>query len=252
MTFDEFTTSALALATELRPDQEWNAQGQWIIGSIGPAISVPDAFKLTQGNDNALRVYLSSMLAPLTFPETWDEAKALVYPFLVPATSPFAGMQNASIPYVNGTRLCIGFDFPELVGFVSDLTLAFWDIDFDTAHTQAIANLVEAVEIEEPPDPGFIEEGAVPTYGFSADLLTSSYLLHPDLWPKFHAALGETFCAFAPSRKQIIMLPCAEGPGIASLRAKAAHVYVTAPHPLSPHMFIVSRDGLSGTSDLPT
>lgn len=188
-----------------------------------------------------------------------DSVGASLIPFAVarhrimPRIQPesiFDGVDRASIahlPYVNGTVIVFVMDMPEMTVSVSTEQMVRWGIGPEELEEIARQNLGSYA-----PD---LQVQVIASHdGGRAALLSlkdgydAARLLLTKLHERLAKELRGDFYVATPARDVFIALSYGPEPFLERVRSRIARDYSRLPYPITSDFFIVTRDGIAGTS----
>jgi len=156
--------------------------------------------------------------------------------------------QVAHIPYVNNTVIVFVLDLPQMTVSITTEQLVRWGVDVDDMDTLARENLaryapdleIQLVDSSEGGRAAIVarQDG----YDAARLLLTS---LHDRLAPK----LKGDFYVAAPARDMFLAISIDPSVFVDRIHRRVEHDYRRLPYPITSDFFVVTRDGVAGTSE---
>lgn len=181
--------------------------------------------------------------------ESFDQVKARVMPRIQPI-SIFEHLSEelvAHIPYVNDTVIVFVLDMPHMTVSITTEQVIKWGISIDDLEELARENLdIYAPELEMQ----VIEsaEGGKAVIVAEQDGYDAARLLLGDLHMKLAAQLGADFYVATPARDMFIALSCEPTSFVDRLRKRVAEDFSRLPYPITQDLFLVTQDGIAGTT----
>lgn len=181
--------------------------------------------------------------------ETFDQVKARIMPRIQPM-SIFEHLSKelvAHVPFVNNTVVVFVLDMPHMTVSITTEQVIRWGITIDEVEEIARENLdLYAPELEMQ----VIEsaEGGRAVIVAEQDGYDAARLLLGDLHAKLAAQLGADFFVATPARDMFIALSCEPTDFVDRLRKRVAEDFSRLPYPITQDLFLVTQDGVAGTT----
>ncbi len=181
--------------------------------------------------------------------ESFDQVKARVMPRIQPM-SIFEHLSEelvAHVPFVNDTVIVFVLDMPHMTVSITTEQVIKWGITVEDLEDLARENLdLYAPELEMQ----VIEsaEGGKAVIVAEQDGYDAARLLMGDLHAKLAGHLGPDFFVATPARDMFIALSCEPAEFVDRLRARVAEDFSRLPYPITQDLFLVTQDGVAGTS----
>lgn len=178
--------------------------------------------------------------------ETWEEAQRVLVPVLKP-TAYFRSGGPAQHQLINDwhkdVKICYALRIKNLFRFVTGWDVNRWGADADSVHKIAIENLVK-LSWPERMEGSRAHDGGRVVLVQTDDSLSSSRLLHPDLFRLFSGPLGGPFWAGVPDRDTLVLFSNRR-----SLKQRIGRRLTkdcrTSPYPITDKPFFVTQDGIA-------
>jgi uncharacterized protein YtpQ (UPF0354 family) len=180
---------------------------------------------------------------------TLDFAKTRIMPRIQPESifERLERNQVAHIPHVNGTVIVFVTDLPHMTVSITTEQIQRWKIEIEAVEEIARKNLDNyAPELEIQ----IVEskEGGKAAILGQQDGFDAARMLLTDLYNKLAAPLGgKPFYVAIPARDMFVAFSQGPDPFLNRLRDRITSDYKRLPYPITPHWFLVTNDGISGT-----
>jgi len=242
--------------SELAPGAKVEQIGPRVILVNGRRINLDNVWRSVQRDPllagQIIRAHLGQLWRPVeeSFPKRWSEVEAKIMPRIQPRSF-FDHLDEHEAPHVKWTNdTVIVFVCDEQNRMVSLTTpqLAQWEVTLEEVKSAARCNLERSeceVKILEAPDGG---RGAVIHMGDGYD---SSRLLLGNLHGRLSPFLGQSFYAGIPARDMLVLFSMEPEPFVSRLHRHIAVDFTKLEYPVTPELFVVTRDGIAGTVDSP-
>ena len=181
--------------------------------------------------------------------ESFDQVKARIMPRIQPV-SIFEHLSEelvAHAPFVNDTVIVFVLDMPHMTVSSTTEQIIRWGIDVEELEEIARENLeLYAPDLEMQ----VIEsaEGGRAVIVAEQDGYDAARLLLGDLHPKLALQLGPDFFVATPARDMFIALSCEPTDFVDRLRKRVSEDFSRLPYPITQDLFLVTRDGVAGTT----
>ncbi len=154
--------------------------------------------------------------------------------------------QVAHIPFVNGTVVVFVIDLPQMTVSATTEQMIRWGLTVDDLDEIARQNLeryapeleVQIVESKEGGRAAILSE---------QDGYDAARLLLTDLHRRLAPSLGCDFYVATPARDMFVALSPGPDVFIDRLRHRVEQDFERLPYPITPDLFLVTRDGVAGT-----
>lgn len=147
-------------------------------------------------------------------------------------------------PIVGDLHLAYVLDGDRTIAYLPASVLERWNVDLDTMHETAIANLVARSE-SMPAHAGQDENGHVNLILFQTlDGYDAARVLLPTLHDRLREHLGSPFVAAIPNR-DILLCFRNDPEALSKLKRQVADDYRTMPHQVTDQLLLVTPDGLA-------
>lgn len=180
---------------------------------------------------------------------SFDFAKPRIMPRIQPESifEHLSREQVAYVPYVNGTVIVFVIDLPQMTVSVTAEQMIRWGVSADELDDISRVNLdryapelhLQIVESKEGGKAAILAEQD--GYDAARLLLTS---LHTRLAPQ----LGNNFMVATPARDMFVAMTLGPDVFLDRLRSRVEQDFRRLPYPISPNLFVVTRDGVAGTA----
>lgn len=177
-----------------------------------------------------------------------DFARPRIMPRIQPQTifRHLSREQVAHVPFVNNTAVVFVTDLPHMTVSITTEQLVRWNVTPDDVEQIARENLdAYAPELEIQ----FVEskEGGKAAILSQHDGYDAARLLLSDLHGRLAGQLGGNFYVATPARDMFVAMSLGPDGFVRRLRSRVEHDYKRLPYPISPALFLVTRDGVAGT-----
>jgi Protein of unknown function (DUF1444) len=185
--------------------------------------------------------------------EELPAVRDLILPLLKPASyvAPDGPAAEAvHHPWLADLIICYAIRGARTLRLILERDLARWGLDGDALRELALANLQGLAMPERLRAAGASSERVV---ALSAqDHFEAARLLDPRLHDRLAPAVGSPFWAAVPDRDSLLVFPSGNGKWLARMGGTVRVQYERAAYPVSPAVFLVSRDGISLASGSPS
>lgn len=200
-----------------------------------------------QRREHIIKHFVTSLVMPAEMGhETWEDAKGR----LVPVLKPLAYFQSGGpaqhqlrIDWLGDVKICYALRSDKVIRFITEWDVNRWGTDNDAVHQIAIENL-SGLPWPRQMEGSRQRDGGRVVVVQTTDSLTSSRLLHPDLYRLFHEPFGGVFCAGIPDRDTLVLFSNRK---LLKQRIgrRLLKDYRTSPYPITPRVFLVTPDGIA-------
>ncbi len=179
----------------------------------------------------------------------FETAKARIMPRIQPE-SIFQHLSRelvAHVPFVNDTVVVFVMDMPHMTVSITTEQVARWGITVEQLDELARENLeLYAPEL----DMQVIEsaEGGRAVIVAEQDGYDAARLLLGDLHRKLATRLGKDFYVATPARDMFIAMSCEPDGFVRRLQDRVEEDFSRLPYPITKDLFLVTRDGVAGTT----
>jgi uncharacterized protein YtpQ (UPF0354 family) len=246
------TNALLVRLRERFPDQEYEYDSGVIRGQ-DHVIYTGNLARQIQMDPDRQDELIDHFITGLTFSgddapgaERLDAVRELIVPVLKPADyvrpdGPTARL--VSREWLGDVIICYAIQGAKTFRFVIDLDLNRWGMDTDQLHELSIENLARL------PWPERIE-GSGPANQRVAivstrDSFDAARLLHPELHDLFSQVLGSPFLAGVPDRDTLVVFTARNRRLRKRIATQLKKDFGRAAYPISPHPYLVTRDGIA-------
>lgn len=184
-------------------------------------------------------------LARLSF----EQARARIMPRIQPVSifSHLSEEMVAHAPYVNDTVIVFVLDMPHMTVSITTDQIVRWGVSCEEVEELARENLdLYAPEL----DVKVIEsaEGGRAAIVSEQDGYDAARLLMSDVHGRLTPHLGADFFVATPARDMFIAMSAEPEPFVQRLRERVAEDHARLPYPITTDLFLVTRDGVAGTT----
>lgn len=177
--------------------------------------------------------------------QNWEDVRGQIMPALVEAArlgryGPHCVQQE----WINDLHIVYVIDEEGGYRALTDEECEAWGVELEELHEQALENLVN--RSAELTMEGSRAEGYTMLALSVSDPYNAARLLLPDLHRKLREHLGVTFYAAIPSREFMLAFSTTREDVLARVRAQIGHDYRRVDNPVSPKIFLVTPDGITG------
>ena len=153
---------------------------------------------------------------------------------------------TSHVPFVNDTVILLYRDYETSMTSLTKENLLKWNTTLEEAEQIARENLEAQTSYE---DILLVESKEGPEVAISSqeDGYDSSRLLLPGFHARLSPRLGREFYVSIPIRDQLIAFPMKPLSLVDKIITRAKKDYDNLPYPITPGLFIVTRDGIAGT-----
>ena len=248
----QLTNEVLALLQERHPEQDFQPDEKGIRGQnrvvflsnlhrevrAAPARRAQIIQHFVQSLDQSMDLPLGQ--------ETWEDAQARVLPLLKPRgylESDSANRHSLVTEWLADVVICYALRSNDIFRFINTADADRWQTDAQAVHHAAVTNLCRLawpskMEGARQPDGGRLIVIA------TSDGLSSSRLLHPDLYRLFSGPLGSPFRAGIPDRDTLIVYSDRHRLRLRTER-QLRKDHRTSSYPITPRPFLVTPDGIA-------
>jgi uncharacterized protein YtpQ (UPF0354 family) len=177
----------------------------------------------------------------------WNTAQMRILPRINPE-SIFENLDRNSVahsPFVNGTVITYVLDLPDKTVSLTVHNAVRWDKSMDDLHKTAIENL----ENYEPDlETRLIKsrEGGRAAIISHDDSYDAARILLPDFHRRLVLELGRNFYVATPARDMLVAFSTGPESFVGRIKARMLYDFQRLPYPITPDLFHVTRDGISG------
>ncbi|MFK7884608.1 MAG: DUF1444 family protein [Phycisphaerales bacterium] len=180
---------------------------------------------------------------------SFDTAKARIMPRIQPE-SIFQHLSRelvAHLPFVNDTVVVFVMDMPHMTVSITTEQVLKWGISVEELDDIARENLeLYAPELEMQVIDS--AEGGRAVIVAEQDGYDAARLLLGDLHNKLTEQLGQDFYVATPARDMFIAMSCEPDGFVRRLQERVEEDFSRLPYPITKDLFLVTRDGVAGTS----
>jgi uncharacterized protein YtpQ (UPF0354 family) len=244
--------AVLAQLREKHPEQEFAFDADKIRGR-DQVVYLSNLFREVKAAptrmDHIIKHFVNSLSRTATAAignETWEDAQAHIVPVLKPKdyVDPEGPTQHLlTSDWLPDVLICYVIRRQKLFRFVTGWDVDRWGTDAQSLHQLAVANLAKL------PWPRQLHGARMPAGGRviivdTKDCLSSSRLLHPDLYQLFSGPLGTPFWAGIPSRDTLVLFSDRK-----ALKQRIGRQlkkdHAASAYPITARPFLVTRDGIA-------
>ena len=222
----------------------------------GKALGLENLFRMVQQDPQRGHAFVRSYFERIF---EGDSVGASLIPFAVarhrimPRIQPesiFEGVDRQSIahlPWVNGTVIVFVLDMPEMTVSVSTEQMIRWGIgpeDLEDIARQNLGSYAPDLQVQVIAS----HDGGRAALLSLKDGYDAARLLLSKLHERLAKELRGDFYVATPARDVFIALSYGPDPFLDRIRARIARDYSRLPYPITSDFFIVTRDGVAGTS----
>lgn len=154
--------------------------------------------------------------------------------------------QVAHVPFVNGTVVVFVIDMPQMTVSVTTEQMLRWGVtadDLEELARENLANQSQELELQVVTS----KEGGRAIVVAEQDGYDAARLLLGNLYQRLAARLGGDFYVATPARDMFVAMSIGPDSFVQRLASRVNEDFRRLPYPISPHMFVVTRDGVAGT-----
>ena len=186
--------------------------------------------------------------SPNIFVSSFDEIRERIMPRIQPVTifKHLSREQVAHVPFVQGTVIVFVVDWPQMTVSLTSEQLHSWRVTAEEVEEIARGNLekhapsIEWQTVES-------KEGGRAAIITEHDGYDAARILLPEFHEMLSEELGGDFLVGIPARDLIVAYR-GPRPFYERLAGRIKHDFGRLPYPISPHPFLVTRDGVAGTA----
>jgi uncharacterized protein YtpQ (UPF0354 family) len=238
------------------PEQDAQLTGPLSLVIAGRHLALENLYRMVlrnpQRGTEIVEDYLEKIIegdAVLNMPLPLAVAKARIMPRIQPL-SVFERLEReqvAHIPFVNGTVVVFVIDMPDVTVSITTEQMIRWGLTPDDLELIARENLARyspdiTVRVVESSDGGRVALLSQQDGYDAARLLLDT--LHPRLAPE----LDGDFLVATPARDSFLAMTIGPDGFNDRLRARISEEFRKLPYPITRDLFLVTRDGIAGTS----
>jgi len=179
---------------------------------------------------------------------SFDLVRARVMPRIQPETifNHLAREQVAHVPFVNGTVIVFVIDLPQMTVSVTTEQMVRWNVTADDLDLIARENLESSLP---QLDTQLVtsKDGGRAVILAEQDGYDAARLLLGDLHKRLAGKLGGDFYVAIPARDMFVALSAGPDTFQRRLQGRVLDDFRRLPYPITPELFLVTRDGVAGT-----
>jgi uncharacterized protein YtpQ (UPF0354 family) len=178
--------------------------------------------------------------------EEWPDIRGVIVPVLKPrdyVDREGPTQHFLTTDWLADVLICYAIRRKNMFRFVTGWDVDRWAQTAESLHAQAVANLARLPWPRKLPGAGAKNSGRVIVVT-TDDSLASSRLLHPELHALFSDALGSPFCAGIPCRDTLVLFSNRR-PLKLRIGRKVKKDHDASAYPITPRIFLVTRDGIA-------
>lgn len=154
----------------------------------------------------------------------------------------------AHVPFVNDTVIVFVIDLPQMTVSATTEQMVRWGVcaeELDLLARQNLENYAPDLELQ------LVEskEGGRAAILSQQDGYDAARLLLSDLHERLSGQLGGDFYVATPARDMFVALSTSPDPFVNRLRERVEQDFRRLPYPITPDFYLVTRDGIAGTSE---
>jgi hypothetical protein len=179
---------------------------------------------------------------------TLDFARPRIMPRIQPVSifNHLSREMVAHSEFVNDTCVVYVIDLPQMTVSITTEQMVRWGLSIDALEEIAKENLDEyAPEVEVQLVTS--KEGGRAVLLSEQDGYDAARLLLTDLHARLSPRLGREFYVALPARDMFLAMTAGPGDFVKRLSDRVLHDFKRLPYPISPELFLVTRDGVAGT-----
>lgn len=179
---------------------------------------------------------------------TLDFARPRIMPRIQPVTifNHLSREMVAHTEFVNDTVVVYVIDLPQMTVSITTEQMVKWNLSIEELEALAKENLdTYAPELELQVVTS--KEGGKAIIVSEQDGYDAARLLLSDLHGRLAPKLGKDFYVALPARDMFLAMTPGPDPFIHRLADRVEHDYKRLPYPITPDLFLVTRDGVAGT-----
>jgi hypothetical protein len=254
---EAFAETVAAMLRRMQPDYSIEFLGPRELIVNGRRLDLENLFRMVNHEPSRgqeiVEHYLEQLFAGDAMQLTsvpLDFARPRIMPRIQPVSifEHLSREQVAHVPWVNGTVIVFVIDLPHMTVSITTEQLVRWGISADEAEAIARANLnayTPEIEVQ------LIEsrEGGRAAILSQHDGYDAARLLLDGLYERLAPQLGGNFYVAIPARDMFVGFSLGPPAFIERLRERVLHDFKRLPYPISPDLFIATRDGICGTRE---
>jgi uncharacterized protein YtpQ (UPF0354 family) len=180
----------------------------------------------------------------------WCEVKPRIMPRIQP-TSVFQHLSRDLVtyrPWVNDTVITFVLDSPGSTISLQKEQIDRWRVSIEEVDEIATTNLccyapLPDLEVRRDTSGGKIVTGPM------NDGYDSARILNPELRERLAEELGQSFYVGIPARDHLFAFSTKPEIFVSKLTERIGSAFKRLPYPISPYLFLVTRDGIAGTME---
>lgn len=246
------TNALLRRLRECLPGQAWEWDGRGIRGrdrAISPASLIQQVRAAPDRQTELIDRFVGGLIvsgddAPGA--EWLEDVREAILPVLKPAGYVRPDGSTAHLvhrAWLADVIVCYSIHGAKTLRFISRTDLRRWGLDDQGLHDLAMANLQRLPLPACPEAPGDPRDRVVMLS--AADSLDAVRLLDRRLHDQVAPLLGSPFYAGVPERDSLVLFPSGDREAPERFRGALRDQFERAPYPISPQVFIVTRDGVA-------
>lgn len=253
---EAFAEHVAALIRQLQPGYSIDMTSHRELLVNGRRLDLENLFRMVahepdRGSD-IVEHFLDQLFSGETM-EVADLAFELARPRIMPRIQPESIFEHLSrdlvahVPFVNDTVIVFVNDLPHMTVSITTDQMDQWGVEIDELERIARENLndyapdLELQVIES-------KEGGRAVIVAQQDGYDAARLLISDLYPRLAPQLGPDFYVATPARDMFVAMSAGPAPFVERLRARVTEDHARLPYPISPELFLVTLDGVAGTT----
>jgi N-acetylneuraminic acid mutarotase len=221
------------------------AKGTWSIDNLAREVATEhlDDREIDRRLMQTATSLCSGLRASVDVPKTWDLARPLLRPQLVP-TAYAEENRLVSRPFAPGIAAACVLDYPEHVLYMMPERLAAWGVDEPAVFAAAVENLTRAVgattrvDAKPPADP--TKHGKFAAFE-DGDGYSAARILVPSIRKEIAVALGDPFYFAVPNRGFLVAWS-QDYAYTDQFMGKVREDFARRPYPISQDVFLVHGD----------
>lgn len=252
---EAFAEQVAVLLRRLQPDYMVELTGPRELIVNGRRLDLENLFRLVNHDpDRGVEIvehYLEQLFsgeAAAVGSHSFDLVRTRIMPRIQPETifNHLAREQVAHVPFVNGTVIVFVIDLPQMTVSVTTEQLLRWNTTVDDLDILARENLADTIP---EPELQFVssKDGGSAVIISEQDGYDAARLLLGDLYERLSGKLGGNFYVATPARDMFVALSTGPDAFLRRLRGRIIDDYRRLPYPITPELFLATRDGIAGT-----
>lgn len=181
-----------------------------------------------------------------------DLSLDFVRPRIMPRVQPDTIFEHLSrdlvahIPFVNNTSIVFVTDMPSMTVSITTEQVVRWGLcveDLDAIARENLSEYTPSLELQHITS----REGGAAVILSEQDGYDAARLLMSDLHQRLSPTLGPDFYVATPARDMFVAISPGPEAFVERIRRRVSQDFRRLPYPISPALYLVTRDGVAGT-----